>query len=56
MADIHFNPQAALLVADAFEKIRINPGNYADGRKKFEDITYEDERQYQEELEYIEEV
>ena len=30
-------------VADAFEKIRVNPGNFADGAKKFKDIVYEDE-------------
>jgi len=55
IADIHFNPKAALKVADAFEKIRINPGNYADGRKKFEEITYEDPADYQRELDDIEE-
>lgn len=32
IADIHFNPQAALAVARYVEKIRINPGNYADSR------------------------
>lgn len=26
MADIHFQPNVAMMVADAFEKIRINPG------------------------------
>lgn len=36
VADIHFQPGVALMVADAFEKIRINPGNFADGRKTFE--------------------
>ena len=55
IADIHFNPKAALKIADAFEKIRVNPGNYADGRKKFEEITYEDPADYQRELDYIEE-
>ena len=32
-ADMHFQPKVALMVADAVEKIRINPGNFADGRK-----------------------
>jgi (E)-4-hydroxy-3-methylbut-2-enyl-diphosphate synthase len=36
VADIHFAPAVALRVADAFEKIRINPGNFADGIKSFE--------------------
>ena len=26
VADIHFQPKVAMMVADAFEKIRINPG------------------------------
>lgn len=43
VADIHFQPKVAMLVADAFEKIRINPGNFADGAKKFDEITYENE-------------
>jgi 4-hydroxy-3-methylbut-2-en-1-yl diphosphate synthase IspG/GcpE len=43
VADIHFQPKVAMLVADAFEKIRINPGNFADGAKKFDVINYEDE-------------
>ena len=42
VADIHFQPQVAMMVADAFEKIRINPGNFADGRKTFEEINYDD--------------
>ena len=33
--------QVALLVAECLDKIRINPGNFADGRKSFEDILYE---------------
>ena len=46
VADIHFNPKVALLVADAFEKIRINPGNFSDGRKTFEEMTYDDEASF----------
>lgn len=40
VADIHFQPAVAMMVADAFEKVRINPGNFADGAKKFETLTY----------------
>jgi len=56
VADIHFAPKIALQVADAFDKIRINPGNFADGRKSFEEITYENPEDYKAELDYIEEV
>eukprot|EP00968_Pinguiococcus_pyrenoidosus_P002774 scaffold149_cov315-Pinguiococcus_pyrenoidosus.AAC.112 len=38
VADIHFQPKVALMVADAFEKIRVNPGNFADGTKSFEEM------------------
>ena len=34
VADIHFTPNAALVAAGIVEKVRINPGNYAD-RKRF---------------------
>ena len=53
IADIHFNPQLAVDSCEYFEKVRINPGNYAD-RKKFEIREYSD-LQYAEELERIEE-
>jgi (E)-4-hydroxy-3-methylbut-2-enyl-diphosphate synthase len=43
-------------VADAFDKIRVNPGNFADGRKSFKEIKYETREEYQEELDYIEEM
>ncbi len=39
IADIHFTPNAAELAARIVEKVRINPGNYAD-RKRFETIDY----------------
>ena len=52
VADIHFNPQLAIDCCEFVEKVRINPGNYAD-RKRFEIREYSDE-QYQEELERIE--
>ena len=42
VADIHFTPNAAEVAARIVEKVRINPGNYAD-KKKFEVIEYTDE-------------
>ena len=42
VADIHFTPNAAELAAQIVEKVRVNPGNYAD-KKKFENIEYTDE-------------
>lgn len=53
VADIHFTPNAAEIAAKLVEKVRVNPGNYAD-KKKFEEIDYTDES-YQEELTRIEE-
>ena len=53
VADVHFNPQLAINVCEFVEKVRINPGNYAD-RKKFEVREYSD-AQYQEELQRVEE-
>ncbi len=41
VADIHFTPNAAELAARIVEKVRINPGNYAD-KKRFEVIEYSD--------------
>lgn len=52
-ADMHFQPKVAQLVADAVEKIRINPGNFADGRKDFEDKVYESESDYIKDREYL---
>lgn len=52
VADIHFNPDLALESCPFMEKIRINPGNYAD-RKNFKIFEYT-EAQYQEELIRIE--
>jgi len=51
VADIHFTPNAAEVAARIVEKVRINPGNYAD-KKKFDQIDYTD-AQYQGELERI---
>lgn len=53
VADIHFKPEAALEAAQWVEKIRINPGNYADS-KKFAIKEYSDQ-QYAAELSRIEE-
>ncbi|MGB0422699.1 MAG: (E)-4-hydroxy-3-methylbut-2-enyl-diphosphate synthase [Flavobacteriales bacterium] len=51
VADIHFTPNAASEAAKHVEKIRVNPGNFAD-KKKFEEIEYTEES-YQAELERI---
>ncbi len=53
VADIHFTPAAAMQAADFVEKVRVNPGNYAD-RKKFQVREYTD-REYDAELERIRE-
>lgn len=51
VADIHYTPNAALKAVEFVEKVRINPGNYAD-RKKFAVREYS-EREYDLELERI---
>lgn len=51
IADIHFTPNAAEMAARIVEKVRVNPGNYAD-KKKFEQIDYTDSS-YDAELERI---
>lgn len=53
IADIHFTPNAAELAARIVEKVRVNPGNYAD-KKKFQVYNYTDEH-YTNELERIKE-
>ena len=53
VADIHFKPEAAMEAANWVDKVRINPGNYADS-KKFKIVEYTDE-QYAAELERIRE-
>jgi (E)-4-hydroxy-3-methylbut-2-enyl-diphosphate synthase len=52
-ADMHFQPKVALMVAEALEKIRINPGNFADGRKDFEEKVYETEEDYFKDRQYL---
>ena len=53
IADIHFTPNAAELAARIVEKVRVNPGNYAD-KKKFAVYNYTDDF-YEQELERIRE-
>jgi (E)-4-hydroxy-3-methylbut-2-enyl-diphosphate synthase len=51
VADIHFTPRAAMIASEHVEKIRINPGNFAD-KKKFERRDYDD-RRYAGEIERV---
>ena len=53
IADIHFTPNAAEIAARIVEKVRVNPGNYAD-KKKFDFIEYTD-AEYAEEIDHIRE-
>lgn len=53
IADIHFNPKAAEAAAVRIEKVRINPGNFVDGVKRFDEISYSD-KEYAQEIEKIE--
>ena len=53
IADIHYTPNAAEVAATLIEKVRINPGNYAD-KKKFENIVYTD-KSYNDEINRIRE-
>lgn len=43
VADIHFNAHAADIAAENVEKVRINPGNFVDRVKTFEQYNYTDE-------------
>ena len=51
IADIHFTPNAAEIAAQIVEKVRINPGNFAD-KKSFKNIEYDDDS-YNTEIERI---
>lgn len=51
VADVHYTPKAALIAATIVQKIRINPGNYAD-KKQFIQYAYTDE-DYAQEIERI---
>ncbi|MBL57049.1 MAG: 4-hydroxy-3-methylbut-2-en-1-yl diphosphate synthase [Flavobacteriales bacterium] len=53
IADIHYTPNAAEIAARLIEKVRVNPGNYAD-KKKFQQIEYSDD-DYNAELDRIRE-
>lgn len=53
VADIHFFPPAALKVVDYVDKVRINPGNFADRRATFQILEYDDVS-YAKEIEKIE--
>ncbi len=53
IADIHFTPNAAEIAARIVEKVRVNPGNYAD-KKKFQSIEYTD-TEYNAEIDRIRE-
>tara|TARA_B100001250_G_scaffold3965_1_gene3344 strand:+ start:2560 stop:4473 length:1914 start_codon:yes stop_codon:yes gene_type:complete len=53
VADIHYTPNAAEIAATLIEKVRVNPGNYAD-KKKFQNIEYTDES-YKNEIDRIKE-
>lgn len=53
VADIHFKPDAAMEAAKWVQKVRVNPGNYAD-KKKFQVLEYSD-AEYQKELDRIDE-
>ena len=52
IADIHFNPAAAETAARIVEKVRVNPGNYADKRAAFIKTEFTD-KENAEELERI---
>ncbi len=54
VADIHFYPPAAMKVCEFVDKVRINPGNFADRRATFKVLEYDD-ASYAKEIERIEE-
>ncbi len=43
VADVHFNPDAALVAASVCEKVRINPGNFVDAARTFQKLEFTDE-------------
>lgn len=55
VADIHFNPKISMIAADVFDKIRVNPGNYVDGRKKWVDKVYKTREEFDEGKLFIQE-
>ena len=54
VADVHFNPKVAEEAAKIVEKVRINPGNFVDSIKTFQQYEYTDE-EYAKEIAKIEE-
>ncbi|RYG62497.1 4-hydroxy-3-methylbut-2-en-1-yl diphosphate synthase, partial [archaeon] len=56
VADIHFSPPVAMRVAEVFEKVRVNPGNFFDGKKSFEDRVFDSREEYDVGLKDIQEV
>ncbi|MDE6218446.1 MAG: (E)-4-hydroxy-3-methylbut-2-enyl-diphosphate synthase, partial [Muribaculaceae bacterium] len=52
VADVHFNPKAALKAAAVCDKVRINPGNFADPGRVFRHLEYTDQ-EYAEEIDKI---
>lgn len=52
VADVHFNREAAFEAAKGVDKVRINPGNFADAARTFKQLNYTDE-EYNAELQRI---
>ncbi|HON18981.1 MAG TPA: (E)-4-hydroxy-3-methylbut-2-enyl-diphosphate synthase [Salinivirgaceae bacterium] len=55
VADVHFNPQAALKAAEVVEKVRINPGNFLGKRANVENPKEYSPQEWNDELQLIEE-
>lgn len=53
VADIHFNPKAAIAAASVVQKVRINPGNFVDPGRTFRLLSYTED-EYASELHKIE--
>jgi (E)-4-hydroxy-3-methylbut-2-enyl-diphosphate synthase len=53
IADVHFNPNIAEIAASIVEKVRINPGNYVDKKKKYEPGYWMLDKNYNHELEEV---
>lgn len=53
IADIHYNPEAALVAAEIVEKVRINPGNYVDRPPEGKEVKAYSEAEYKAELNRI---
>lgn len=54
VADVHFNPRAAYVAAATCQKVRINPGNFADAARTFKKLEFTPE-EYACEIERIRE-